>query len=120
MARRRARIRRVASSPSMPGRFTSITTRSGSSLLAIVTASSPEAARPMTSKPGVSPTRAAITASTGGWSSTNITRTAATSLPSLTRPMIAGRQAGRQGASHRAQGGTHRPWQRLPVNRIGL
>ena len=52
----RSRIRRVASRPSMPGRFTSISTRSGSSAAATSRASSPETARPTTSKPGVSAT----------------------------------------------------------------
>lgn len=51
-----ARIWRVASSPLIPGRLTSIRTRSGLRFEAIVTESSPVSASPTTSKPSVAST----------------------------------------------------------------
>ena len=53
---RSARIWRVASSPLMPGRFTSISTRSGASSRAISTEASPVSASPTTSNPSVAST----------------------------------------------------------------
>jgi hypothetical protein len=51
---------RVASMPSIPGMFTSISTRSGRNVATAINESSPDAADPTTVKPCVSSTTAAI------------------------------------------------------------
>ena len=56
----RADSRRAASMPSMPGRLTSISTRSGRSSAAAASDSSPVVAEPTTTKPSVASTTAAI------------------------------------------------------------
>ncbi len=53
-------ILRVASIPSMPGRFTSISTRSGVSVATASSDSSPVAAAPTTTKPAVASTTAVM------------------------------------------------------------
>ena len=70
-----ARIRRVASRPSIPGRLTSISTRSGRSDAACDTPSSPVSASPTTSNPSVASTTMRAASRNGSWSSTIKTRT---------------------------------------------
>ena len=69
-------------SPLMPGRFTSIRTRSGARSAAIVTESSPVSASPTTSKPSVASTTMRAAIRNGSWSSTISTRTVMTSFRS--------------------------------------
>ncbi len=81
-----ARICRVASRPLMPGRFTSIRTRSGVRSAAIVTESSPVSASPTTSNPSVASTTMRAAIRNGSWSSTISTRTRHLILKRPTRP----------------------------------
>ena len=81
-----ARICRVASSPLMPGRFTSIRTRSGASSDAIETESSPVSASPTTSKPSVASTTIRAAMRNGSWSSTMRTFTSMVLFLQLKRP----------------------------------
>jgi hypothetical protein len=85
----RSRSTRVASRPSMPGRFTSMSTRCGRRAPATSMDSSPDAASPTTSKPTVASTTAVMARRNGSWSSTTRTRTgtstSVSSLPHATR-----------------------------------
>src|SRR5688572_7985043 len=77
----RSRNRRVASMPSIPGRFTSISTRPGLSSSVSVSDSSPVEARPTTTNPRVASTTATKACMNVSWSSTNTTRTRCTCHP---------------------------------------
>src|SRR3954469_25840329 len=75
-----ARIRRVASTPSMPGIRTSIRRTSGRCCSASVTAASPSAASPTTSMPSIVRSRATRPPLTTGWSSATRMRIPAGSI----------------------------------------
>src|SRR5437016_2250834 len=68
-------MRRVDSMPLMPGMLMSMSTRSGSRVATRSTASSPLAASPVSSKPGVMRTTDLAAARKGIWSSTTTTET---------------------------------------------
>ena len=80
----------------MPGRFTSISTRSGWSVAAWVTPSSPVSASPTTSKPSVASTTMRAASRNGSWSSTISTRTGICGHP---HPGSQRRQARASGAT---------------------
>ena len=118
----------MASRPLIPGRFTSIKTRSGFRTRAVMTESSPVAASPTTSKPSVNSTTIRATARNGSWSSTMSTRTviAFSSNPSLflLEPKTLTGRDGLQGCRYelpgRLRGGRH-PFSKwcLPAQIIG-
>src|SRR5438552_6690530 len=113
-----ARILRVASRPLMPGRFTSMRTRSGSSSSAFVTESSPVSDSPTTSNPSVASTTMRAARRNGSWSSTISTRTVTGGSPSE-RKGLTPRALGK-GCQHDFYRGGPLPGRALRSGRRGL